>query len=304
MNPTFGVRLRTQREKKSVALSDISSKTKIKLSLLEAIERDDLTHWPHGLFGRAYLRAYAQAIGLDPEPLMREFLAMHPDPPDEFEIAERSRPTGLSGAIRSAVNALPGMRRYEKDVEPWDPPNSAVVSSASPVAVPAAPPPEVHRPAPVSEASQLATIASICARLQRAEGSRDLVPILGNVARMLDATGLVLWVWDATTLALTPWLAHGYSNQLVAHLPNVKRDDDNAIAAAYRTAKPCIVDGNGSTGAIVVPLVAGSRCLGALALEMKDGGERRTYVRDVAVILAALLTGFVEVGSYAAAANA
>ena len=67
MKPSFGARLRLQREKRGVALGDISNQTKIKLSLLEAIERDDLSFWPRGLFGRAYIRAYAEAIGLEME---------------------------------------------------------------------------------------------------------------------------------------------------------------------------------------------------------------------------------------------
>src|ERR1044071_2836017 len=102
MTANFGVRLRTQREEKGVSLEDISRHTKIKVSLLEALERNDLTYWPRGLFGRAYLKSYAQHVGLDIEPLLAEFLQLHPDPPDEFWVPA-SAETGFSSAIRSAV---------------------------------------------------------------------------------------------------------------------------------------------------------------------------------------------------------
>src|SRR5688572_9754198 len=83
MDPSFGARLRTQREKQQVSLSTISAELKIKLSLLEGLERDQTTHWPKGIFGRSYLRSYARAIGLDPEPVVREYLELHPDAPDD-----------------------------------------------------------------------------------------------------------------------------------------------------------------------------------------------------------------------------
>ena len=79
MNSTFGARLRQQREERKVTLRTISTKTKIKLALLEALESDDLSFWPKGLFGRAYLRDYATAVGLDPEALVSEFLTLYPE---------------------------------------------------------------------------------------------------------------------------------------------------------------------------------------------------------------------------------
>ena len=285
MNISFGERLRSQREKKGVSLADISRQTKIKASLLEALERDELTYWPHGLFGRAYMRSYAQAIGLDPERLIPEFLELHPDPPDEFLNAETSQPPGISSAIRSAVGAIPGLlRRTER----------SDVASAAPIE---------HREAPA--APQLTALATLCTRLQRAETSRDVAPLLATVAHLLDASGLVIWLWDSTTGALKPWLSHGYSPQVLAQLPFVKREDDNAIAAAFRTCEMCLVDkGSRETGAVVVPLISGSRCVGALALELGGGGERRTSIRDTAVIIAMLLVRFGEVMPLAEAATA
>ena len=82
MTDSFGRRLRAERERKRVALQAIAQSTKINLSLLEALERDDLSRWPSGIFRRAFIRSYAQAIGLDPERIVREFLERFPDPGD------------------------------------------------------------------------------------------------------------------------------------------------------------------------------------------------------------------------------
>src|SRR4249919_931411 len=81
---SFGARLREQRERQQIALSTIAEQTKIKVSLLEALERDDVSHWPSGIFRRAFVRAYAHAIGLEPDVVLRDFLELYPEPAEVF----------------------------------------------------------------------------------------------------------------------------------------------------------------------------------------------------------------------------
>ncbi len=75
----FGSRLRAQRERHGVTLASIADSTKIKRSLLEGLESGDVSQWPRGLFRRAYIRDYACAIGLPPEPLVLEFGQIFPE---------------------------------------------------------------------------------------------------------------------------------------------------------------------------------------------------------------------------------
>jgi transcriptional regulator with XRE-family HTH domain len=82
MSDSFGARLRRQRELQKIALADVAARTKIKASLFEALERDDTSQWPVGLFRRSFIRAYAEAIGVDAEATLREFLGLFPDPTD------------------------------------------------------------------------------------------------------------------------------------------------------------------------------------------------------------------------------
>ena len=100
MDPTFGARLRQQREERQVSLTTISTKTKIKVSLLEALESDDFSTWPKGLFGRAYLRDYATAIGVDAEGVVSEFLALHPEFAYVTPQAEEAEKAARSDASR------------------------------------------------------------------------------------------------------------------------------------------------------------------------------------------------------------
>jgi len=74
-----GARLRRAREARGLSLRQIADATKISHSFLEAIERDDLKRLPGGIFTRAFVRSYAQAVGLQPDRTLDEFLAQAPE---------------------------------------------------------------------------------------------------------------------------------------------------------------------------------------------------------------------------------
>jgi hypothetical protein len=77
---TFGACLRRERERRQIALSSISANSKISVSLFEALEREDVSRWPVGIYRRAFIRAYANGVGLDPDLVMKEFFDRFPDP--------------------------------------------------------------------------------------------------------------------------------------------------------------------------------------------------------------------------------
>jgi transcriptional regulator with XRE-family HTH domain len=83
---SFGSRLRYERERRQIALKSIAESTKIGITLLDGLERDDVSRWPSGIFRKSFVKAYAVAVGLDPEPIVREFVERHPDPL-EVEVA-------------------------------------------------------------------------------------------------------------------------------------------------------------------------------------------------------------------------
>jgi hypothetical protein len=81
-DPSFGRWLRRERERRRIALTSIAENSKISVGLFEELERDDVSRWPSGIFRRSFIRAYAKAIGLDPEEIARQFLERFPDPND------------------------------------------------------------------------------------------------------------------------------------------------------------------------------------------------------------------------------
>jgi cytoskeletal protein RodZ len=75
----FGARLRDARERRGVSLRQIANATKISVGVLEALERNDISRLPGGIFGRGFVRSYAIEVGLDPEATIQDFIAQFPN---------------------------------------------------------------------------------------------------------------------------------------------------------------------------------------------------------------------------------
>jgi cytoskeletal protein RodZ len=88
----FGTQLRKAREGKGLTLARIATVTKISVRALEAVERNDYSRLPGGIFTRSFVRAYATEVGLDPDAAVRAFLAECPG--DEAAV-----PTGSPESI-------------------------------------------------------------------------------------------------------------------------------------------------------------------------------------------------------------
>src|SRR5437660_12133560 len=73
-----GSKLRAARERRGVSLRQIANATKISVTALEALERNDLSRLPGGIFSRAFVRSYASEVGLDPDEAIDAFLAQLP----------------------------------------------------------------------------------------------------------------------------------------------------------------------------------------------------------------------------------
>jgi len=108
MSEEFGPRLRQERERRKISLDSIAATTKVNVALYEGLERDDVSRWPSGIFRRSFVRAYATAIGLDPDTVVRAFLERFPEPepqPVEVTVAEAKRePTAAAAPeVRPAL---------------------------------------------------------------------------------------------------------------------------------------------------------------------------------------------------------
>lgn len=295
MPESFGARLRQRREQQLITLATIAEQTKIKISLLEGLERDDISHWPIGIFRRAFMRAYAQAIGLEPTTVLKEFLALHPDEIDVIPEASTNiavdgappvrPPTRLGFLFQSALGSLSKGREGETSTPSIGVDEPILPARGTTAAIPFEP--------------DFVAVAGLCTALSRLDQRSAIAPLLAEAVRIVDALGLIVWGWDPLAGELRPILAHGYSEMLLAKLPRVRRTSDNATAAAFRSGQTCVVAGGDRTsGALVVPLMTPTGCGGVLAFEVPNGREQTGSIRAVATIFAAQLARWVRAGRH------
>ena len=69
----FGPNLRRLRVQRGISLEHIAASTKVSVDLWSGLERNDVSRWPSGIYARAYVRAYAMEVGLDPDTAVNEF---------------------------------------------------------------------------------------------------------------------------------------------------------------------------------------------------------------------------------------
>lgn len=96
----FGARMKRLREERGIALRDIADTTKISVSALEALERNDISRLPGGIFSRGFIRAYAEQIGMDPDDTVREFIKRFPNDSVGDGMPDASSPDPIAGRVR------------------------------------------------------------------------------------------------------------------------------------------------------------------------------------------------------------
>jgi hypothetical protein len=141
----------------------------------------------------------------------------------------------------------------------------------------------------------LAETARLCGDLARVKDSNELPAILGRVAAVLDAAGIVVWIAERDRSALRPASSHGYSDHTLSKMKVLPVAAENAVSVAFRTGRTEVVRGTRErNGAIVAPIVAAAGCAGAMAVEVRNGAEASPAVQAVAAIIAAQLASLVS----------
>lgn len=155
----FGPLLRHAREKRGMSLQQVAATTKISARVLDALERNDPSKLPGGIFSRAFVRAYAREVGLDPEETVNRFMAAFPPDTEEaapqvpgrivdadgFESQRRTAMTvfqivGLSVVVLIAVAIYMNMRREPEVSTPPEPPARVTFEAQPPASEPPAAP--------------------------------------------------------------------------------------------------------------------------------------------------------------------
>jgi len=176
---------------------------------------------------------------------------------------------------------------------------TAPATSAEPAV--AAPPPldpvRFETPLPKAKPAvtpKLVTTAQLCGELSRVADEAQLPHLLQRAARVLDAAGIIVWMFEPSRQCLRPAMSHGYDEKTIFRMGNIHRDANNAAAAAFRSSEVRTVGGDGTAnGAVIVPLMTSGGCVGVLSAEMKGGSEKDESSQALATIFAAQLATLV-----------
>ena len=115
---TVGSTLASGRQAAGLSLEDISAVTRLRPSLLSAMEADDFTLCGAETYARGHVRSFAQAVGIDPDAAVAEFDAERsvnrppaPSMRKDFESGRRSiddapRAPNWNGVARIAIILL------------------------------------------------------------------------------------------------------------------------------------------------------------------------------------------------------
>jgi len=161
-----------------------------------------------------------------------------------------------------------------KDLPPPVKGTSTLNLSSGPSTQPATPAPAVTAPAgPAPRPVSLSAAAELCVDLARLLDGRDVPGLLERTAMLLDAKGIMIWAVDTGGALLRPSMCHGYSEKILTRLRPLQVDGDNVTSLAFRSMQAQSFPGAtaADSGAIAVPLITASGCVGVLAAEVRPG---------------------------------
>jgi hypothetical protein len=134
----------------------------------------------------------------------------------------------------------------------------------------------------------LTETAALCTAISRLQVETDLEALLVRTARLVGASGIVVWMTAGEEMFPVAW--HGYDSRQLGQLGPIGASSMNATAAAWRNGTLQTVSGDAtSRSAIVAPLLGVERCIGVLAIEVTPGQELDVTMQAVTTLIAAQL---------------
>ena len=98
----IGATLRQARMRASLEIADFEARTRIRAKYLRALEDEEWDLLPGYAYAKAFLRTYADMLGLDGQMLLDEFKRQYPDPA-ERDLTRVPRPRGRARRARPWV---------------------------------------------------------------------------------------------------------------------------------------------------------------------------------------------------------
>lgn len=89
---SIGETLAKQRREAGLTIAQVSTETRIRETVIRAIERDDFTPCGGNFYARGHIKGIARVVGLDPEPLIQTYDEEHGGAPGAMPAAQALEP--------------------------------------------------------------------------------------------------------------------------------------------------------------------------------------------------------------------
>jgi len=130
----FGKSLREAREAKGYSVSQLAETTHILPQIIENLEREDFSKIVAPIYGRGFVKLYCEAVGIEPKPLIDEFMAIYNgERPPVIRMKEDAAPPTASEQPPAEEPAEPAVP---------EPPAPQSAAELPPAPEPEPPPPE------------------------------------------------------------------------------------------------------------------------------------------------------------------
>lgn len=73
MSLTLGEKLRQAREERDISISEVAEQTRISPLYIEAIENDDYSPLPGGIFNKGFIKSFAKFVGVDEDEALQDY---------------------------------------------------------------------------------------------------------------------------------------------------------------------------------------------------------------------------------------
>jgi hypothetical protein len=161
---------------------------------------------------------------------------------------------------------------------PSQPPDPGTPKKSSGSRIPAAPgasiasnPLHATSPQKTGPALSLPEAAAVCTELGRVSQSIEIAALLERAAKVLNASGVIVWMATADRYEIYPAASAGYDERLLVRIGSIKRDAANVTAAALRDASARVSPRVGSSAAaLAVPLMTPLGPVGVFSAEIRD----------------------------------
>lgn len=219
---SLGSELAAAREAHGLSVDDVAASTRIRATLIRAIEDDDFAPCGGAVYARGHIRSIARAVGIDPEPLLAAFappeVAAAPPPlpgglpggellEAEHEYARKTRPQGARwGSVMAAalvvIIGLTGFSIYENSGKHVATPSNAAAHTTAPAVTTT---PSASAAASPSASTTSAVVApSVSATLPAAPPSSEVALVhQSGVTLRLNVTGDRSWFHVASSTGAT-----------------------------------------------------------------------------------------------------